>query len=88
MSKNDSTTGLSCESIPESSDTLPSEGFVRLPQIIGDRRKGIVGVIPVSRSRWYDGMASGLYPEPVDLGGRIAAWRVEDIRALIQKLGK
>jgi hypothetical protein len=31
-------------------DRLPQTGFARLPMIIGDRRKGIPAIIPVSRS--------------------------------------
>jgi predicted DNA-binding transcriptional regulator AlpA len=41
-------------------------------------------LIPVSRSTWWAGVKSGRYPRPVKLGPRITAWRVEDIRRLIQ----
>ncbi len=58
---------------------LPSVGFVRLASIIGPG-----GPIPVSKSTWWAGVKSGRYPKPVKLGPRITAWRVEDIRALIQ----
>ncbi|MFZ1546806.1 MAG: AlpA family phage regulatory protein [Candidatus Nitrotoga sp.] len=59
---------------------LPLEGYVRLPQILA--------VIPVSKSTWWAGVASGLYPQPVrTLGRRITAWRVEDIRTLIVSAG-
>jgi prophage regulatory protein len=67
---------------------LPETGFVRLPHIIGDPRAEppIPAVIPVSKSTWWAGVKSGRYPQPVrTLGLRITAWRVEDIRALIQK---
>ena len=57
---------------------LPETGFIRLPSIIGP-----LGPIPVSRSTWWAGVASGRYPKPVKLGPRITAWRVEDIRQLI-----
>ena len=65
---------------------LPETGFVRLPQIIGDQKKGIPAIIPVSKTTWYDGIKAGLYPEPVKLSERSSAWRVEDIRALIIEL--
>lgn len=65
---------------------LPETGFVRLPQILGDPRKGIPAIIPVSKTTWYDGIKAGLYPEPVKLSERSSAWRVEDIRALIIEL--
>lgn len=57
------------------SATLPSEGYVRLPQVLA--------VIPVSKSTWWTGVASGRFPKPVKLGPRTTAWRVSDIRALL-----
>lgn len=60
-------------------DGLPESGFVRLKDILAPR-----GPIPVSKSTWWAGVASGRYPKPVKLGPRITAWRVEDIRKLIE----
>lgn len=62
---------------------LPASGFLRLPQIIGDTKRGIPAVIPVCKSAWWSGCKSGKYPKPVKLGPRTTAWRVEDIRSLI-----
>jgi len=59
---------------------LPDTGFLRLPQIVKPH-----GVYPVCRSKWYAGINAGIYPAPVKLGPRTVAWRVEDIRALIEK---
>jgi predicted DNA-binding transcriptional regulator AlpA len=42
------------------------------------------GPIPISASTWWLGVKQGRYPAPVKLGPRITAWRVEDIRALIE----
>lgn len=64
---------------------LPTTGYLRLPFIIGDAKKGIIGIFPVSRSSWYEGIKAGKYPQPVNLGGgRSVAWKVEDIRALLE----
>jgi predicted DNA-binding transcriptional regulator AlpA len=67
---------------------LPEIGYLRLPQIIGDPNADppIPAVIPVGKSTWWEGVKSGRFPRPVKLGPRITAWRVEDIRALIQEL--
>jgi len=64
---------------------LPESGLVRLTQIIGKPKATppIPAIIPVSASTWWAGVSSGRYPKPVKLGERITAWRVEDIRALI-----
>lgn len=66
---------------------LPEIGYLRLPQIIGNPKADppIPPVIPVGKSTWWAGVKSGRYPKPVKLSERITAWRVEDIRALIEK---
>lgn len=46
--------------------------------------EALPAIVPVSRSTWWDGVASGRYPKPVKIGARATAWRVEDIRALIE----
>jgi len=69
---------------------LPQVGFVRLHQIIGNAKAKppIPAIIPISRSAWWAGVKSGIYPKPVKLGLRATAWRVDDIRALIDELEK
>lgn len=62
---------------------LPESGFLRLPQIIGDKKRGITPVVPVSKTAWWDGVKTGRFPKPVKLGPRTTAWRVDDIRRLI-----
>jgi predicted DNA-binding transcriptional regulator AlpA len=57
---------------------LSATGFLRLASILAPR-----GPIPVSKSTWWAGVKSGRFPKPVKLGPRITAWRVEEIRALI-----
>ena len=64
---------------------IPDTGFLRLAQIVGNKRTTppTPAIIPISPSSWWAGVASGRYPKPVKLGPRTTAWRVEDIRALI-----
>ena len=63
---------------------LPESGFLRLPQIIGDSKRGLPAVIPVSKSTWWAGVKGGRFPKPIKLGPRTTAWNVVDIRALIE----
>ncbi len=67
--------------------SLPESGFVRLSQILGNRKATPPSppVIPVSKSTWWAGVKAGRFPQPVKLGPRLTMWRVEDIRALITK---
>ena len=46
-------------------------------------RPATTPIIPVGKTCWWQGVASGRFPKPVTIGGRRAFWRVEDIRALI-----
>jgi prophage regulatory protein len=61
-------------------DNLPRSGFVRLTSILAPQ-----GPIPVGRSTWWQGVKTGRFPKPVKLGPRTTAWKVEDIRTLIEK---
>jgi len=72
---------ISCKTV------LPETGFVRLSNIIGNSKTDppIPAIIPVSKSTWWAGVKSGRFPQPIKLGPRITAWRVEDIRNLISR---
>ena len=59
---------------------LPEVGYLRLSQILN--------IIPISKSARWEGCRSGLYPKPVKLGPRTTAWRVEDIRELMERINK
>ena len=54
---------------------LPDAAFVRLSTILK--------LIPISKSTWLSGVKSGYFPKPVRLGKKITAWRIKDIRKLI-----
>jgi len=58
-------------------NSFPQIGFVRL--------KHILAVFPVSKSTWWAGVKSGRFPQPVKLSARTTAWRVEEIRTLIEQ---
>jgi prophage regulatory protein len=64
---------------------LPETGFLRLSQIIGNsgRSPQLQPIIPVSKSAWWAGVATGKFPKAYKLGPRTTVWRAEDIRALI-----
>jgi len=59
--------------------SLNETGFLRLPDVLS--------LIPVSKTSWYSGVAEGRFPKPIRLSSRTSAWRVEDIRRLIDELG-
>jgi len=56
---------------------LPNSGFLRITHILE--------LIPIGKSTWWAGVKNGRFPKPIKLGPRTTAWRVEDIRQLIEK---
>lgn len=68
---------------------IPKTGFLRLPQIVGDKKANppIQALIPISRASWWAGVKSGIYPKAIKLGPKTTVWRAEDIRNLIEQTG-
>ena len=62
---------------PKDLSGLPEDALIRLPDVLR--------LYPVSKSKWWDGVAQGNYPKPVELGPRARAWRVGDVLALSRK---
>ena len=61
--------------------TLPETGYVRRSQLIP-------AIFPFSSATLWRKVKAGTFPQPVKLGPRITAWRVDDIRELIERLGR
>ena len=64
---------------------LPETGYVRLKQILGDpkAKPPVPALIPVSKSTWWQGVRTGRYPRSYKISTHVTAWRVEDIRSLL-----
>ena len=62
--------------------------LLRLHQIIGDKKSTppIDPIIPVSKSTWLRGVASGRFPKPIKLGvgGRAIFWRKSELCILMR----
>ncbi len=69
-------------------DGLPAAGYVRLPQLIGERarqsknkKKGTIAPpIPVCAATLWQWVADGRFPKPYKLGPRTTAWDVGEVR--------
>lgn len=57
---------------------LPETGFVRL--------RSVLHFVPIGKSTWWAGVASGRFPKAVKLGPNTTAWRCEDIHQLLEEL--
>ena len=62
---------------------IPTTGYLRLRQIIGDPKSGTPALIPVSRSTWWKGVQNGRYPKSIKISERCTAWKASDINRLI-----
>jgi len=62
---------------------LPETGFLRIRQILGDKKTGTPPLIPIGLTAWWKGVKTGRYPAGVKLSPGVTAWRVEDIKKLI-----
>lgn len=65
---------------------LATLSFLRIWQIVGDRKRGIEPILPIGRTTFLNRVKSGEYPQPVKLGPRTTAWRSEDIRKLAESI--
>jgi hypothetical protein len=65
--------------------SIPETGYLRQYQVLGDKKRGIPPIYPVSKSTWWAGIKQGRFPKPVKLSARCVAWRVEEIRALVEQ---
>ena len=54
---------------------LFGDGFMRLADVLK--------IFPVSRSHWWAGIQKGIYPQGIKLSPRVTAWRIRDIKALL-----
>ena len=63
--------------------------YYRIWQILGNKKSNppVEPLLPISRTSFYNGIKSKKYPAPVRLSARVSAWRVEDIRKLLEAMG-
>jgi predicted DNA-binding transcriptional regulator AlpA len=68
---------------------MPPIAFYKLYQIIGKPKAvpPVPALIPIGRTTFLNGVKAGKFPKPIKLGARSVAWKVEDIRALVESLG-
>jgi prophage regulatory protein len=73
-----------CRDMPNNTNplgALSETGYIRQSQLIPE-------IFPFSSATLLRKVKSGTFPQPVKLGPRITAWSVEDIRSLIERLGR
>lgn len=61
------------------------ERFVRAGQIY-KHPKNSEPIIPVSRARFYSGVVSGEYPQPIKLSGGVSVWLYSELMDYIDRM--
>lgn len=68
-------------------DTRSTDSLLRLQGapigVIPDPKRKRPGIVPVSRSTWWQWVAEGKAPPPVKIG-RCTFWRERDVRAFVE----
>ncbi len=59
---------------------LPATGYVRIKQLLR--------VIPFSRTTIWRKTKAGAFPRPVKLSQQVTGWRVEDVRAWMERMAQ
>ncbi len=59
---------------------LQLDGYMRLNQVLQ--------VIPISKSAWYRGQQEGRYPAAISLGPRTSAYRISEIKQLLDEMAQ
>jgi predicted DNA-binding transcriptional regulator AlpA len=57
---------------------MKEDKLLRINQIIPD-------ILPISKTSWWNGVKSGLYPQPIKLGPRTTAWRESDVMKIVSQ---
>lgn len=64
---------------PQRPIEYPPGALVRVPQICGNRKKGIPGILPINPGTWYKWLKAGRVPPGRRLGENTVAWPIEQV---------
>ena len=75
---------MSNNTIPPTTKPILATTAYSLPEIGYIRQSQLLKIFPIGKTTLWAGVKTGRFPKPIKLGGRITAWKVEDIRACIE----
>ena len=58
--------------------------LLRISDICRDKARGYPGILPMTRSAFLTAVEDGYIKKPIRLGGKVVAWRREDILEIIK----
>ena len=67
---------------------MKEDVFLRLPQILGDKKSNpqIEPIIPISKTTWWNWVQSGKAPKPLKLSKGVTVWRSTEIANFVTEL--
>ncbi len=71
---------MKTKQLPETPQT--PERYLRIWDIVGDKKRGITPILPISKSAWWAGIRKGMYPKGVKISERCTAWRASEVMAI------
>lgn len=63
---------------------FPQGALLRVEQIVGNPKKGVPGLIPISAATWWRWVKDGRVPAGRKLGPQVTAWPIEVVLAVGQ----
>jgi predicted DNA-binding transcriptional regulator AlpA len=67
---------------------FPPGALLRVEQIVGNSKKGVPALIPVSANTWWRWAKEGRIPPGRKLGPRTTVWSIEAVMAIGQPQGE
>ena len=67
--------------IPMSTPTLT--GFLRIWQIVGDKKRGAPAIVPMSAATVWRLSRTGKFPKPYTITPGVTAWKGEEIQEFL-----
>ena len=72
--------------MPQSANSPTAKATTTTTDLALLRLPAVLQLVPVSRSHWWAGVASGKFPKGIKLSDRVTCWKSSDIQALIESL--
>lgn len=67
--------------------TYTENSLVRLVEIVGDKKKGIEPIIPISESTFLRGVKNGVFPERYKIGSKAVVWKYGELMQAVNNGG-
>ena len=71
--------------MPKLTNILTPADIAELPDDTLIPEKYVLPMVGVSRTSWWRGVKSGVYPAPIQLGKRLNRWRLGTIRNIVRQ---